>query len=114
MIQEEKRWQEEEAAEAAQVHEEAAEAVECVPVQAEEEVAVVWEDVVRSLEEEDQVADQDQEDQDQEDQDHMEVTIDHRDHQDHQDIITIIITMVEHTTVVEEAADAQAYWRQLF
>ena len=113
MIQEEKRWQEEEAAEAAEVHEEAAEAVECVPVQAEEEVVVEWEDVVLFQEEEDQVmaADQDREDQDQEDQDHMEVTIDH---QDHQDIITIIITMVEHTTVVEEAADAQVYWQLLF
>lgn len=111
MIQEEKRWQEEEAAEAAEVHEEAAEAVECVPVQAEEEVVVEWEDVVLFQEEEDQVADQDREDQDREDQDHMEVTIDH---QDHQDIITIITTMVEHTTVVEEAADAQVYWQLLF
>lgn len=104
MIQEEKKWQEEEAAEAAEVQEEAAEAVECVPVQVEEEVAVVWEDVVRSQEAEDPI---------------MEDIIHH---QDHQDIITIIITthiittitMVEHITVAEEVADVQAYQRQLF
>ena len=75
--------------------------MECVPVQAEEEVAVVWEDVVRSQEAEDPI---------------MEDIIHHQDHRDHQDIITIITThiiitiiMVEHITVAEEVADVQAY-----
>ena len=57
----------------------------------------------------DQVAAQDR----MEVQDHTAGIIGHRDHLDHQDIIiTIITTMVEHTTVEEEvAADALAYWQ---